>query len=112
MSNPSKTKGTAAETAVVTYLSERGWPHAERRALHGNTDKGDVTGIPGVVVEVKNHKSHAFPEWVREAEKEKTNAAAEVAVAWAKIRGTTDPGKWVVAMSGAQFVALLKAAGW
>lgn len=41
MSNPSKKKGTAAETRVVKYLREHGID-CERRALHGNEDLGDI----------------------------------------------------------------------
>lgn len=114
MANPSKAKGTAAETAVVGYLQSRGWVHTERRALHGSLDKGDIAGIPGVAIEVKDHKvsSQSFPAYVDEAQAEKANAKADVGVAWVKRRGTTDPGKWLVAMTGEQFTDLLKAAGW
>lgn len=112
MSNPSKAKGTAAEVAVCRYLQEQGWPHVERRALAGALDKGDVAGIPLVVIEVKNHKAHAFPAWVAEAEVEKANANAHVGVAWAKTRGTTNPARWVVAMTGEQFTHLLREAGY
>lgn len=109
-----RAKGTAAESAIVKYLVARGWPHAERRALNGSNDKGDIAGLVGVCIEVKNHKvsSQSFPAYVDEAEVEKTNAKAEVGVAWVKRRGTTDPAKWLVAMTGEQFTALLKAAGW
>jgi hypothetical protein len=44
----SRAKGTSWESAIVTYLIEQGWPHAERRALAGALDKGDITGLPGV----------------------------------------------------------------
>lgn len=53
MTNPSKARGTAAETAVVRYL-RRWWPNVERRALAGNADKGDLTGIPGVTILVRS----------------------------------------------------------
>lgn len=114
MVNPSKAKGTAAESQVVHYLKAAGWYHAERRALHGNVDKGDVAGIPGCVVEIKDHKvsSLNFGAYVDEANLEKANAKADVGVAWVKRRGKTDPGRWIVAMDGEQFVALLKAAGY
>ncbi len=52
----SKQKGTAAETAVVKYLKANGFPKAERRALQGSLDKGDISGIDDVVLEVKDHK--------------------------------------------------------
>ena len=45
--------GTAAESAVVKVLREHGFPHAERRALHGSIDLGDITGTPGLAWEVK-----------------------------------------------------------
>ncbi|NAE18288.1 hypothetical protein, partial [Enterococcus hirae] len=45
--------GTAAETATVRYLRTAGFPHAERRALRGTHDCGDITGTPGLAWEVK-----------------------------------------------------------
>ena len=49
----SKDIGTRAEAAVVRYLCANGWANAERRALRGSADWGDVTGTPGLVWEVK-----------------------------------------------------------
>ncbi len=51
-----KQKGTAFETLVVRWLAENGFPYAERRALAGTHDCGDVTGIPGLVIECKTTK--------------------------------------------------------
>ncbi len=56
MANPSKQKGTSFETAVVEYLHKNGFPVAERRALHGNTDRGDIAGVQGWTLELKNRK--------------------------------------------------------
>ncbi|MDT0442343.1 hypothetical protein [Streptomyces johnsoniae] len=75
MSTKSKAKGTKAETEVVRYLRQW-WPAAERRALSGNKDKGDVAGIPGVVVEVKAAATQQLTAWKRETEQERINAAA------------------------------------
>jgi hypothetical protein len=50
----SKQKGTAAETAVVNWLVSKGRKHVERRSLNGVNDRGDIAGVPGVVLEVKN----------------------------------------------------------
>lgn len=110
--NRSRIKGTAAETAIVTYLRTHGWPFAERRALHGNHDRGDITGMPNVVIEVKNQQTLTFGPWLNEAETEKRNDNAKVGLVWAKRRGTTDPGKWFVLMTGEQAVQLLKEAGY
>jgi hypothetical protein len=75
MSTKSKAKGTAAEREVVRYL-QNWWPAAERRALSGNKDKGDVAGIPGVVVEVKAAAKQQMASWYRETWAEMENAGA------------------------------------
>ena len=73
----SKRKGTAWERAVVEFLRARGAVHAERRALAGARDRGDVAGIPGVVIECKAAKRYELAEWIRELEAETVNAGAE-----------------------------------
>ncbi|MFD3531968.1 hypothetical protein [Streptomyces sp. NPDC058664] len=75
MSTKSKAKGTTAEREVVRYL-QQWWPAAERRALSGNKDKGDVAGIPGVVVEVKAAVTQQLAAWTRETWIEMENAEA------------------------------------
>lgn len=104
-------KGTAAETAVVNYLKEHGFPYAERRALHGTADKGDITGCGPVVFEVKNHKTLDLAGWIKELEAETVNADANVGAVVAKKRGTTDPGQWYAVMPFEWLVWLLKEAG-
>jgi len=110
--NPSKRKGTAAESLVVSTLIDRGWPHAERRALAGSADRGDVAGVPGVVIEVKAEKEFHISGWLREAAAEKANDGAEVAAVWFKLPRKTDPREWAVVMTGQEFMDLLKAAGY
>jgi len=61
----SKAKGTKAESDVVRYL-QNWWPAAERRALSGNKDKGDVAGIPGVCIEIKAAATQLIGPWQRE----------------------------------------------
>jgi hypothetical protein len=104
----SKAKGTAAETAVVQYLQAAGFAQTERRALNGNLDRGDIAGIPGVVIEVKNCARQELPAWVAEAELERDNDNATLGVVWHKRRGKGSPRDWFVTMSGAQFAALLR----
>ena len=106
-----RAKGTAAETAVVKYLQANGFPHAERRALHGTADKGDITGCGPVVFEVKNHAKLDLAGWLKELEIEMTNANVDTGVVVAKKRGTTDPGEWYAVLPFAVFASLLKEAG-
>jgi hypothetical protein len=109
----SKAKGTAWESAIVAYLREHGAPHAERRALHGNKDMGDISGIPGLVVEAKSAARQDWSTWVDEAEAEAANVApGTLAAVWAKRRGKTSPGSGYVMLTGYQFVQLLVAAGY
>jgi len=110
--NRSRDKGTAWETAIVNYLKSCGWPHAERRALNGNQDRGDITGIPGTCIEAKAANRLELAQWMKELEAEKRNANATVGVCWIKRRGKTSPGDAYVVMDGHQFVQLLKEAGW
>jgi Holliday junction resolvase len=106
--NKAKVKGTAAESAVVGYLHANGFPFAERRALAGAGDKGDIAGIPGVVIEVKNCAEQKLAAWLDETEVEKRTAAATIGVAWFKRRGKSDPGQWFVLMTGQQFVEMIR----
>lgn len=76
MSTKSKAKGTTAEREVVRYL-QNWWPAAERRALSGSKDKGDVAGIPSVVVEVKAAVTQLIGPWQRETLTEMDNAGAD-----------------------------------
>ena len=72
----SKQKGTSAETAVVNYLKDKWKIPAERRALTGAQDKGDISGIFDVVLEVKNHKTMTLGQWMEELKVEVENANA------------------------------------
>jgi hypothetical protein len=69
----SKRKGTQFESAVVGYLKEHGFPYAERRALRGTRDAGDVAGVVGWVLEVKNCRQLDLGPWLTEAHAEAAN---------------------------------------
>jgi hypothetical protein len=104
----SKKKGTSAETAVVNFLRDSGFTQAERRTLNGAKDRGDIAGLPGTVIEVKNCARQELASWVAEAEIERDNDHADLGVVWHKRRGKGHPADWFVTMSGAQFANLLR----
>lgn len=110
--NPSKTKGTAAESAVVSYLQEKGWKGAERRALQGVLDRGDISGVVGVCFEVKNQKAQDLSGWIAELAKEIVNAKAETGAVIHKKRGKSNVGDWYATMPMSIYVELLKKAGY
>lgn len=94
--------GTACETAVVNYLRGAGFPGAERRALAGAYDLGDIVGTPGVVWEVKGGKAAEAAgdgqvlAWLEETDQERVNARADVGVLVMKRRGAgvESVGRW------------------
>ena len=53
MSNLPRRKGTGAETDLINWLRAHGAPGADRHALHGARDLGDVQGTPGLCWSVK-----------------------------------------------------------
>lgn len=112
MVNKPKQKGTAAESAVVSFLRTVGFPHAERLALQGGKDRGDITGIPGIVVEVKACQEYTFSSWLAEAEVERDNAKADFGFVVAKPRlvGTTRTGQWYALMRYSHFACLVDTA--
>lgn len=95
-----KRKGTWAETVTVTYLNQAGFPYAERRTLSGALDRGDVSLCPGVIAEVKNHRTPHLGPWMAETERERVNAGAELAALIVKPPGlgATRVGQWWAGM--------------
>lgn len=114
----SKAKGTAWESEVVAALRRykteipggyqlAHWPNAERRALQGTLDKGDITGIPGVMIECKAEKAITLAEYAKQVEVQTTNAGADIGACWIKRRGKAKAEDGYVVMSGDTFMRLL-----
>lgn len=87
MTNRPKQIGTAFETMVVRFLQGDGFPDAERRALAGTDDKGDIVAASQqVIFECKGGKaaesaSDAQVEaWMDELNTEMRNSRAQVGV--------------------------------
>lgn len=97
--------GTRAESAVVAYLQANGFPNAERRALAGVADHGDIAGLPGVVIEVKDHGKIELAVFMNEKDAE--TRPGETGVVWIKRRGRGSPGRWYVVMDGEDFLPFL-----
>lgn len=110
MANRPKDKGTWAETQLALYLRENGWPYAERRALAGATDKGDITGTPGIAWEMKYANAGIkMGPWMAETCAERVNASADHGVLVVKPRGhgAAAIGKWVAVMVSSDYEVLM-----
>lgn len=116
MSNPSKQKGTKAETNVVRYLNAHGVT-AKRKALTGNQDQGDIdakTVYGDMVLEVKAGQQTANPsrsqltEWLRQARVEGDNAKADAALVIVRYRRQIkDAEVWFETMDGGKVMMYL-----
>lgn len=100
-------KGAQAERDVVTWLRANGWPHAERAIAMGarsgdrvRQDPGDLTGTPGLVIQVKDVDKLDQPAQLAaamaETEEQRAHAGAHFGVLVQRRRGTTDVGRWHV----------------
>jgi hypothetical protein len=107
----SKAKGTAWESAIVKYLTPL-VPWVERRTLTGNKDRGDISGIAGLVIEAKNTKTALLAQYIDEATVQAANGGDSLGVVWMKRIGKTSPGDGYVVMTGRSFVGLLIDAGY
>lgn len=107
--------GTRAESAVVRYLQTAGFPHAERRALRGNLDAGDITGCPGICWEVKGGDAAktasdlTIERWMAELRTETVNADAAVGVLVVQRAGVGpgNAGRWWAYMPAIQLAELM-----
>lgn len=112
MVNRPKDIGTRGETAVVKAARACGFGCAERRALAGSADVGDVLLCPGVIVEVKAGQQTANPSdrqvaaWIAETVAEQGNARADVALLVLRRPGKGDAAAWWAYMLAGQLVDL------
>lgn len=104
----SKTKGTAQETLLVPEFAKL-YPGAERRALAGALDKGDLL-LPGApfVVEVKNVTRTNLAGWAAEAAVEAVNAGVPFWIVSHKRMGKGKAAdQWVTTTVG-QFLGIIE----
>lgn len=109
-----KKAGTSFERLVADYLA---WyfddNRIDRRVKTGSKDKGDIAGVRtirggDVVIECKNTSRDNLPLWIREAEVERGNADAALAVVAHKRHGSAKPEDQYVSMTLATFALLLE----
>ncbi len=109
MTNSSKAKGDRAELEVQAMLREHlGFP--ARRALGAGRkdDMGDITGVPGLVVQVANYANvtTAVREKPLAAEAQRLRADELFACSFIRLRG----GDYRVVLTPEQFFALFREA--
>lgn len=107
--------GKLAERVLVHWARANGAPYAERRMAGARFDRGDIAGIPGMVIEVKapgpGSPTQLGP-WLDETMIERTNDGAKLGILVVKRRGRGCPGQWFWVTDGETMVRLLRDAGW
>ena len=110
MSSAAKRKGSQAERDVVAYLKANGFPYADRRLAGATLDKGDISGVLGVTIEIKNHARLDLAGWLAELEVEMKNDGAWTGVVIHKRKGKGDVGEWYASLPVKVWLALLRKA--
>jgi hypothetical protein len=88
----SRDRGARAERAVVTYLRSRGFDQARRHHGADGRAPGDIMGVPGICIEVKDRASSAWPTWREQLLTE--CPPGDIAVLVRRVRGVGDVGRW------------------
>lgn len=121
--------GKETERRVARYFRERGWAGAERMVRTGFRngarevqDQGDLTGIPGICVQVKSLRSkdkrHAGSDpnaamelmvstWLDETEQQREAARAALGILVVRRWTTPDPARWWCFLDLSELAALL-----
>ena len=108
MSSAAKRKGSQAERDVVAWLKANGFKYADRRLAGATLDKGDISGVPGVTIEIKNHAKMDLSGWLAELEIEMKNDSAWTGTVLHKRRGKSNVGDWYATMPAQIWLELIK----
>ena len=104
MANPSGRKGADWEQKVAEYLKEE-FPMVERRVKNGRLDRGDITGIPNVVIECKAERTIDIPGYLGELALEMENAGAPFGFVFVKNRRhSTEDGYAICSIEMARYI--------
>lgn len=112
--NRPKARGTAAETAVLRYVQQNGWPNAYRKTLSGSKDGGDIQLDQHTIIEVKNvaDASTGQPSaamlngWLAETQAEVVNSGSRWGLLVVKRKGKSSPADWFCYAPIGTFVGL------
>lgn len=107
-----KQAGATTERRLADYLAEQlDDERIDRRVKRGVKDRGDIGGLrhqgQRLVVEVKDCARIDLAGWVAQAHLEAGHDDALAGLVVHKRRGTTHPGRWYVAMTVDDLLALI-----
>jgi len=88
--------GAAWESAVVSWLTDHGFPAFRLRGREGPRDHGDIGGFARWALDCKDHAKMSLSSWVAQAAQEARNSGKPFSAAVVKRRGAGVPDAYVV----------------
>jgi hypothetical protein len=111
MSQSRKHRGYRSQKVVAQWFVDHGWPFAE--STGAGRSGSDITGVPGLMVEVKARRAFSPLAWLRQTVKEaETHGGLPFVVFRCDGQGEANVGEWGVLMSLADHTRLLHEAGY
>lgn len=103
-----KKRGQRTQNLIASWFASHGWPHAE--SAGAGRPGEDVTGMPGLAVEVKARRELRLMEWLRQAATH--SAGVPLVVHRPDGLGEASVGDWPVTMRLDDATRLLRDAGY
>jgi hypothetical protein len=111
MSSPHrKRRGAETVAAVALWFRNYGWPYAE--PVGAGRAGVDVTGMPGIALEVKARRDLQLSAWLRQATKTNRNGGIPVVIHRPDGAGPAHIADWPATMRLEDLTALLRLAGY
>lgn len=107
MSQSRKVRGRKTEAILADYYNEHGWPFAEQTGA--GRPGVDITGMPGLAVEVKARRGFEPVAWLKQAA---TRPGLPFVCFRPNGMGEKAVGSWGVLMTVADHTELLRDAGY
>lgn len=104
-------RGAATQTILANHLQHHGWPYAQ--STGAGRSGPDITGTPGVAVEVKARADFKPLAWLKQAKQGRGTITDLPCVVWRPNGyGAAKVGEWPVMLTVDDFVDLLRDAGY
>jgi hypothetical protein len=102
-----KRRGAETQSTVAAWFAEHGWPYAE--SAGAGRSGCDITGVPGLAVEVKGRRGFSPLAWIRQA---RQTPGLPFVVHRPDGMGPASVADWPVTMRLEDLTSLLRAAGY
>lgn len=107
MSQSRKVRGRKTEAILADYYNAHGWPYAEQTGA--GRPGVDITGMPGLAVEVKARRGFEPVAWLKQAA---TRPGLPFVVFRPNGMGEASVGSWGMLLTVEHGTELLRAAGY